>query len=155
MEDDEIDPEIAAAMGFSSFGGTKKRKYDNRQSPKPKPDASGANATEIGVRAKKVAGAEGTGAGVSHTGFLSTLEPNNGRDASTASALETSSTQDQAPSNQVPSPEEAETLCFGGPPISRAELNALRLGVKDSNGDMAYFLPNFVEDPWEKTSDRQ
>lgn len=29
-------------------------------------------------------------------------------------------------------------------------LQALRRGVVNARGDMAYFLPSFVEDPWEK-----
>jgi hypothetical protein len=41
-------------------------------------------------------------------------------------------------------------VSFGGPPVSKAELNALRFGVKNENGDTIYFLPNFVENPWEK-----
>ncbi len=32
--------------------------------------------------------------------------------------------------------------------LSQAELQALRKGVKDERGDVAYFLPSFVEDPW-------
>lgn len=29
-------------------------------------------------------------------------------------------------------------------------LQALRRGVRNERGDMAYFLPSFLEDPWEK-----
>lgn len=50
-----------------------------------------------------------------------------------------------------PAPSEhstADMVSFGGPAISRAELNALRNGVQAENGDTAYFLPSFVEDPW-------
>ena len=52
--DSEEDEDIAAAMGFSSFGGTRKRKFDQTNSPKAKPDASGANSTRLGVRPKIV-----------------------------------------------------------------------------------------------------
>jgi len=44
----------------------------------------------------------------------------------------------------------AEMMSFGGPAISRAGLNALRNGVQTENGDTAYFLPSFLEDPWAK-----
>ena len=30
------------------------------------------------------------------------------------------------------------------------ELEAYRKGVKNKNGDVAYFLPSFIEDPWAK-----
>src|SRR5688500_2928203 len=51
---DEEDVDIAAAMGFSSFGATKKRKFDQTaRSPKGRADASGANSTELGVRPKR------------------------------------------------------------------------------------------------------
>lgn len=46
-------------------------------------------------------------------------------------------------------PSSSETVSFGGAPISKFELNALRQGVRNENGDVAYFLPSFVEeDPW-------
>lgn len=35
--------------------------------------------------------------------------------------------------------------------LSREELAALRRGVRNAQGDLAYFLPSFVEDPWAKT----
>jgi hypothetical protein len=59
--DEEENDEIAAAMGFASFGGTK-RKYDHTNSPKAKAaaDASGANSTKLGVRMKTMGSAEET-----------------------------------------------------------------------------------------------
>jgi len=32
--------------------------------------------------------------------------------------------------------------------LSHEELQALRKGVKNERGDVAYFLPSFIEDPW-------
>ncbi|KAK4990612.1 hypothetical protein LTR66_006755 [Elasticomyces elasticus] len=32
--------------------------------------------------------------------------------------------------------------------LTREDLRALRQGVRNERGDMAYFLPSFVEDPW-------
>ena len=122
--DDEENDEIAAAMGFASFGGTKKRKFDH--SPKAKPDAndaSGANSTALGVRTKKVASAE---------------------DVKSEKLQAQSNTLGKQKKNQTA----GEMVSFGGPSISRTELNSLRNGVRTENGDTAYFLPSFVEDPW-------
>src|SRR4051812_11530472 len=58
----DIDPEIAAAMGFSSFGAqpsAKKRKYTQEDAivdlpaSAPQQKSSGANSTQLGVRPKK------------------------------------------------------------------------------------------------------
>lgn len=69
--DEEENIDIAAAMGFGSFGGTKKRKYDQASSPKSKADASGANSTKLGVRTKKTAGPEALQAANQTEGTLS------------------------------------------------------------------------------------
>ncbi|KAJ4303789.1 hypothetical protein N0V90_002690 [Kalmusia sp. IMI 367209] len=174
--DDMENEDIAAAMGFSSFGGTKKRKYDQTTSPKAKVDASGANTTRLGVRTK--------------------LEPEAGNDleypsdavdtinSSRASKSDSTSIKIQTKQKQPAAaglaaflnrgqelperpaqggvdqataplsedyPDATWTVSFGGPAISRAELAALRNGVRDENGDNAYFLPSFVEDPWERS----
>ncbi|KAJ9649072.1 hypothetical protein H2199_000985 [Coniosporium tulheliwenetii] len=43
------------------------------------------------------------------------------------------------------------SLSLSGPrTLSREELAALRRGVRNAQGDIAYFLPSFVEDPWGK-----
>ncbi|KAF2819838.1 hypothetical protein CC86DRAFT_374952 [Ophiobolus disseminans] len=118
MDEDEYDSDIAAAMGFSSFGGTKKRKHSRTASPKPaEADASGANSTKLGVRTK--------------------VAPKSVQKPA------------QALSDSQPELSASETVSFGGPRISKAELNALRFGVKNDDGDTAYFLPNFIGDPWE------
>tara|TARA_R110002003_G_scaffold243_1_gene17354 strand:+ start:2417 stop:2926 length:510 start_codon:yes stop_codon:yes gene_type:complete len=162
-EDDDLD--IAAAMGFSSFGGPKKRKYDQTNSPKAPSmmDASGANSTELGVRPKKTANedAEGLEAAEGATATASTTTasikkapPPTGLADFLARAQ---ILPDKPPTAQLsastPSHHDspaAEIVSFGGPPVSKAELNALRFGVKNENGDTIYFLPNFVENPWEK-----
>jgi hypothetical protein len=156
MDMDEENEDIAAAMGFSSFGGSKKRKFDQASSPVAKDSASGANSTQLGVRPKNVS---------QHT-------PNNGANAASsnnyasrpakpaatglAEFLARAKTLPEKPP-QAEEPRKAtgqddthstETVSFGGEPITRAELNDLRFGVKRENGDTAYFLPSFVEDPW-------
>ncbi|KAF2853896.1 hypothetical protein T440DRAFT_292962 [Plenodomus tracheiphilus IPT5] len=140
--DEEEDMDIAAAMGFGSFGGTKKRKYDHTKSPKPTADdASGANSTQLGVRPKKLASTQET-------------DPEDAisldsKDHRTAESLAVPANLHSAPKEQPHNDASTmETVSFGGPPITRGELNALKFGVKDENGDVAYFLPSFVEDPW-------
>ncbi|KAI4953382.1 hypothetical protein J4E86_006925 [Alternaria arbusti] len=170
MDDDEND-EIAAAMGFASFGGTKKRKFDHAASPKAGPDASGANSTKLGVRSKKVANEDEINLDDAASDAVSDLtnpapQPHHNApgkakksqpaDSGLAAFLArgqnlpekpaaTESTSNLAVSGD---PTAAEMVSFGGPPISKAELNALRHGVRMENGDTAYFLPSFVEDPW-------
>lgn len=162
--DEEEDIDIAAAMGFSSFGGTKKRKFDHANSPKAATGASGANSTQLGVRTKKMASSEAnedenSGANLvdqaMHTqdnGSKKTQAPGSGL----ASFLARGQTLAEAPVGADDDPNLSvsedqsvkEMASFGGPPISRAELNALRNGVQNEHGDTAYFQPSFVEDPW-------
>ncbi|KAF1963581.1 hypothetical protein CC80DRAFT_364821, partial [Byssothecium circinans] len=185
--DDEINEDIAAAMGFSSFGGTKKRKYDQANSAKTKVDASGANSTKLGVRPKIVAdGAQsGVGSGETKEAIAATDPAGDASQSKPPSASNLTNTKakpkqkqpatsglatflnrgqnlpDKRPKEEEPEtaaarvqqprgghPDATDMISFGGEPISRAELNALRSGVKDENGDTAYFLPSFVEDPW-------
>jgi len=60
-DDIDIDPEIAAAMGFSSFGNrlsNKKRKFNHQDTfvdaSKPNSSRTGANSTQLGARQKKI-----------------------------------------------------------------------------------------------------
>jgi len=171
MDDDEND-EIAAAMGFASFGGTKKRKFDHAASPKAGPDASGANSTKLGVRSKKFPNEDEINLDDAVSDAVSdftnpTPQPHNsapgkatksqpadsglaaflarGQNLPEKPAATESNTPNLAMSTDPPA---TEMVSFGGPAISKAELNALRHGVRMENGDTAYFLPSFAEDPW-------
>lgn len=157
MDMDEENEDIAAAMGFSSFGGEKKRKFEQTNSPKTNHSASGANSTQLGVRSKDAA----------HDTFqdgvdaapLNSSTPKSAKPAAStglaeflarAKALPEKPPQAQGPPS-IANQEDSQAIgdvSFGGQPISRAELNALRFGIKNENGDTAYFLPSFVEDPW-------
>jgi hypothetical protein len=162
--DEEDNDDIAAAMGFASFGGTKKRKFDHTNLPKAKADASGANSTQLGVRTKKAASAQETETENTPTDHLnqaahafSSVQPETAPEPAGEPGLAdiiayAQTLPDKPPGNFPPSGDQftAEMLSFGGPSISRAELNALRNGVRNEHGDTAYFLPSFVEDPWEK-----
>jgi hypothetical protein len=166
MEEDDSD--IAAAMGFSSFGGTKKRKYDQSNSPKPKADASGANSTQLGVRTRKSATDQPDGVDVAGdaTPIASPAAPSlpqakSAQKPPAATGLADflaraqtlpSKPPDTQQNSSMPDrtePSAPEMVSFGGPSISKDELYALRFGVKNENGDTAYFLPNFIGDPWE------
>ncbi|USP75211.1 uncharacterized protein yc1106_02485 [Curvularia clavata] len=161
-EDENID--IAAAMGFSSFGGTKKRKFDHTNSPKAATGASGANSTQLGVRTKKIASSEANehedsdanlvdqAKNAQDNGSMKTQAPGSGLASFLArgqtlaeTPLGTGNTFDASASRDQ---NMTEMVSFGGSPISRAELNALRNGVQNEHGDTAYFQPSFIEDPW-------
>lgn len=157
MEDSDENDEMAAMMGFSSFGGTKKRKYDQTKSPaKEEYSASGANSTELGVRIKAPENqTSGDGETPATSATATTMQPP--PSGGLASFLARGQALPAKPPQTVSShpevlsqadPSASEMVSFGGPSISRAELNALRFGVRNENGDAAYFLPSFVEDPW-------
>jgi hypothetical protein len=170
MEDEEDDMDMAAAMGFSSFGGTKKRKYDQTNSPKPRADASGANSTQLGMRTKKTSSNEpGVGSNTNERITASTRAPVS-KIAQKPQAAEglaaflaraqvipesTPQTEGTYSMSRQNEPVAAEMISYGGPSVSKAELNALRFGVRNEHGDTAYFLPNFVEDPWVNMKSRQ
>ncbi|KAF2711791.1 hypothetical protein K504DRAFT_475540 [Pleomassaria siparia CBS 279.74] len=181
--DSEEDPDIAAMMGFGSFGGTKKRKFDQTNSPKSKFDTSGANSTQLGVRTKpdpedekqklyvtrdatitnnsrddaqsQLHGSEFKGKGKGKaklpevSGLAAFLAHAHTLPENTPASEQTTnlSAQFEPPRNTNPNP---TTFSYGGPSLSENDLYALRRGVKDEAGDMMYFLPSFVEDPWEK-----
>lgn len=159
MEDFDENDEVAAMMGFSSFGGTKKRKFDQTKSPaKEEYSASGANSTELGVRIKASENQPTGGEKVPSAAPATQLPPLTGGLASflaRGQALPEKPPQAASIQSEVSSqvdPSASELVSFGGPSVPRADLSALRHGVQNEHGDMAYFLPSFVEDPWEKLS---
>lgn len=142
--DEEEDIDIAAAMGFGSFGSTKKRKFEHTTSPRAAVDASGANSTQLDIRAGK---SENTSDEVPADSEAQESE----RRAATGSSAHFTNVPSAAAAtgdHYYNDTTALETVSFGGPPITKRELNALKFGVSNSEGDMAYFLPNFVEDPW-------
>lgn len=117
----EIDPAIAAAMGFSGFGMQpgKKRKFD----------AGGEAFVDSNIQ---------------QTATDSSKDQSSGRGANTTPlGSRSSGTQKSAA--------EAEAA---GVPGGRAggdqtpTLEDFRHGVSNERGDMVYFLPSFIEDPW-------
>ncbi|KAK0363935.1 hypothetical protein LTR91_019001 [Friedmanniomyces endolithicus] len=132
-EDFEVDPALAEAMGFSGFGVQpgKKRKYDandtfvdpdlakDSNGAFTKPAGKGANSLPLGLRKKE----------------------------SAASGLPMKPAMNEASGagivNETPAGPLERSL---GP--GQSDLQALRAGVKNERGDMVYFKPSFLEDPW-------
>ncbi|KAF2147467.1 uncharacterized protein K452DRAFT_304295 [Aplosporella prunicola CBS 121167] len=127
MDDMEMDPEMAAVMGFASFGASKKRKFHandafvegQSDAKRPKATGTGANMTEIGARKTSIDGAP--------------QPPDDAPDAEKEDAV--------TPSHPSLPPK---------PSASSERPGDLASGFKNENGDMAYFLPSFVEDPWHR-----
>ncbi|KAK1082515.1 hypothetical protein LTR33_003867 [Friedmanniomyces endolithicus] len=123
-EDFEVDPAIVEAMGFSGFGVQpgKKRKYDANDTfvdPELAKDSNGANSLPLGLRKKE----------------------------SAASGLPMKPAMNEASGagivNETPAGPLERSLGSG-----QSDLQALRAGVKNERGDMVYFKPSFLEDPW-------
>jgi hypothetical protein len=123
--DFEVDPAIAAAMGFSGFGASsnKKRKF-NKDDGFVDPDivtaahqSSGANSVAVGPR-------------------------NGSRVQRTTDHQPLPSAQAQFVGSR---PEQVAAV-----PVKTDEpsLDALRHGVTNAAGDMVYFKQSFIEDPW-------
>lgn len=131
-DDFNIDPAIAEAMGFSGFGTQpgKKRKFDANDAvvdPDVKGQASGkgANSLPLGIRKPP--------------------QPSATLGGNPTGATAEGATQDRTDESTLLQPS------INGPEDSRAtrpDLQALRHGVRNENGDMVYFLPSFLEDPW-------
>ncbi|KAK5115540.1 hypothetical protein LTR62_001199 [Meristemomyces frigidus] len=110
----DIDPAIAEAMGFTGFGG-RKRKFDNRNEAFVDPltmtseSAKGANNIPLGSRKPQL-------------------------------QQSLSNTTNHTP---AVAPKELE-----GIDPQKARLQALRSGIKNDRGDIVYFQPGFIENPW-------
>lgn len=135
MDDLEIDPAIAEAMGFTSFG-SKRRKHTARADDAFIDDSgnqiaasTGANDVPLGKRPAVSATQE-------------QLQEQGDTNMTTVVATE----QEQERDTREEGKAEADDWTPGFP--SREELAALRRGVKNARGDMVVFMPSFIEDPW-------
>ncbi|CAD0083101.1 unnamed protein product [Aureobasidium vineae] len=132
MDDLEIDPAIAEAMGFTSFG-SKRRKHAARaddafidDSGNQLPASTGANDIPLGTRPAMGSSTE-----------KAQEQERAGKEASTTRVENT-----QARAGKV----QTDNWTPGFP--DAPELAALRRGVKNARGDMVLFMPSFIEDPW-------
>ena len=126
-DDFEVDPAIAEAMGFSGFGMGKKRKF-NPNDGFVDPDA---NASKTPVDR-------------ANTSHMPARKQNPEKSSNAKTQLPERVTT-------VESSESSAREAGAGTAIAQQEeptLEQLRHGVRDENGDIAYFLPSFLEDPW-------
>ena len=209
MDLTDIDPEIAAAMGFAAFGAqpsTKRRKFTHDDAIIDGQDdetiaaksGSGANNTALGVRTrptrqdgvveteietekekegsphggdKKTKTKAKKGAPRGLADYLawgnSVAAPEPAHAPATAQTVTTEETveeEDHSVVAAVSAQEENVGATAGAEPRiggldaaswpqglpSHEEMGALRRGVKNTRGDMVYFRPSFIEDPWKE-----
>lgn len=130
--DVDIDPEIAEAMGFSAFGtqSQQKRKFNAND---VFTDIDSGGRREHAEGSKQGNGANSLPLGKRKSRGESAAEQENVHASSKSSAMKA---------------EGAETN------EGKNDLQALRDGVKNDRGDMVYFMPNFIEDPWKDLNPR-
>ena len=139
MDDLEIDPAIAEAMGFTSFG-SKRRKHAARaddafvdDSGNQIPASTGANGIPLGARAVPSATKEA-------------IQEQGNTQHNAASTTRVEDTQNAQPRATEVGDVQEDNWTPGFP--AAQELAALRRGVKNARGDMVVFMPSFIEDPW-------
>lgn len=138
FDDMDIDPAIAEAMGFSGFGGKKRKQGATDQAfvdpaltkhaKSSQAPGKGSNNTPLGNR---------KGHSSSAGNAPDTMGSNGGEPAADPARFQTSNDSSLS------------RLRNGA-----SSLEALRHGVKNERGDMVYFLPSFIEDPWKDLSVR-
>ncbi|KAK6006693.1 hypothetical protein QM012_005701 [Aureobasidium pullulans] len=138
MDDLEIDPAIAEAMGFTSFG-SKRRKHAARaddafidDSGKQIPASTGANDIPLGTRQ------------VTSDTKEKIQEQGVAEGHAAAMTREQGMQEEQAGVGEA----QADNWTPGFP--NPQELAALRRGIKNARGDMVVFMPSFIEDPWKE-----
>lgn len=172
MDDIEIDPAIAEAMGFSSFGGTKRRKFNHDAATIDpditKPHPSGANTAPLGSRSNidhgidlpqrsEYSNYQDPGRSMPPQTYQQVFDlakrppkpeksPATHKPRDFEKSIESQNAETNSPTTAFPT---------GVPKgffdkLTWKELEQFRKGVKDENGDIAYFLPSFIEDPWAK-----
>jgi hypothetical protein len=147
MDDDlEIDPAMAEAMGFTSFG-SKRRKHTARNDDAFVDDShlasTGANNMPLGTRAAAVADKPQTQQQAKTDIELAWT---------TAARPEVAEQQEEKEQQDSTTLVETTAETIGndwtaGLP-SPQELAALRRGIRNARGDMVVFMPSFIDDPW-------
>lgn len=157
MDDNEgldIDPAIAEAMGFTGFGTqpNKKRKFNandgiiDTSGFQAQQNAKGANSLPLGNRKPK-AGNDNDSSTSTPLVDSATVAAH-GSDPAIRGVTTGEGSKDSGSFVQsIPVPGSNTTV---GP--DEPNLQALRKGVKNERGDMVYFSPNFLEDPWKDLS---
>jgi len=161
-EDVDVDPDMAAAMGFSSFGAapsTKKRKYNHNNAivdvssdATPNLSVRGSNALPLGQRRVPTQLPAAVASGDDSVEAVVEANKNAAEAADVAGARAPLLSQHSAATASIL--KEWDVAKHGARQYSAAELAALREGVVTANGHIAYFLPSFLEDPWKKLESR-
>ena len=139
----EVDPSITRMMGFSGFGNARKRRKFDPNDGFVDPKASGPNHQSK----REVNNANNTAPGdtVAKNSSASQGVPARSSDSGGAMKAQESIKDSTSGSNFS-----AINIRDGANRGDREErsLQALRDGVRNESGDMVYFLPSFLEDPW-------
>ncbi|KAL9095427.1 MAG: hypothetical protein Q9165_002298 [Trypethelium subeluteriae] len=150
----DVDPALAASMGFSSFGlqpVSKKRKYNPALDAVIDPSASvnaksaAANAGKQlesrpkGSTEQKFGSGDGGTSTARHSGAALGHADGKHSDGATISGSSGSSGSGKGAAGYI-----EKTL----EQMTPKDLEALKTGIRNEKGDMVYFLPSFVEDPW-------
>ncbi|GAM86645.1 hypothetical protein ANO11243_046610 [Dothideomycetidae sp. 11243] len=149
---------LAATMGFASFGATTEKKSNKRrrldEGTSVAPHAPGTGANEVPVRVRQTAAVENqpkpkTQADLAKGGLAAFL--GYGKDLPVPTAPETVERKAEGQVRAAEPVREERVVGEGRrepKTTATAGLNDYRYGVKTANGDIAYFMPSFLEDPW-------
>ena len=160
--EEPTEADMAQMMGFSNFGSkpkpqSKKRKRELAQLATSGPGAesgSGSNTMPLGNPRRKHTAALDSSSKDMERNMINLKEEDSGSGGPNRSL--------QAPNTNVSHisqptlPDSARPLPHGtgrkpsgsGEQQSQHDWHALRKGVRDRRGDIAYYQPSFVEDPW-------
>ena len=153
--EDTVGYDVASAMGFGSFGSkphlTKKRKMNTTDNT-----GSGSNSLPLGMRPLKETVVNTTQA--SETQHESEAKVPGEGPAERQDLAKPPETTGVVPQNHsqvllhqyqsIASNNQASRSSSGKLPNGEWDWQALRKGVRDERGDMAYYDASFVEDPW-------
>jgi len=156
MDDDDFspDPELAAALGFSSFGAqpsTKRRKYNTYDAvvDVDVPHGSAANSLPLGQRPPKSSViVDNATQNPSPLSKVAEEKRENAINAADGATITPAPLPTNPATSGILQDWDVETL--GPRKFSQSELHALREGVRLPGGTITYFLPTFVEDPWKE-----
>lgn len=144
-DDLEIDPAIAEAMGFSSFGmqpGKRRKLNANTAFLDPKATSSGGHGESKETNAMD----SDNSVMRSSTGSYALPQGMSPSAAGEESAQQKHGEGGAAGSTAATKSTASATNIDGD---DERSLQALAYGVRNENGDMVYFLPSFIEDPWQ------
>jgi len=152
MDDDDFspDPELAAALGFSSFGAqpsTKRRKHNTYDAVVDidVPHGSAANSLPLGQRPPR-SNINGASQVPSLNSEVIKEKQENAAEAADGAAVQPVPVENNPVISSILHDWDVESQ--GPRTFSQAELQALREGVRLPGDVITYFLPSFIENPW-------